>query len=165
MRRTDSRPRSTAAVAIALALLLAFAATGTAAAAVTTRASLTDIESDVMCVVCKTPLAVSQSPEADAERAFITGLINKGETKHQILKAMEFQYGPAVLALPPAHGFNLTVYILPPAVVLAGAALLALALPKWKRRAKLRAASPATAVPALEPEDARRLEHDLARFD
>jgi cytochrome c-type biogenesis protein CcmH len=165
VRLTGSVPRSAAPLVIAIALLLPFTASATATAAIAPRASLTDIESSVMCVVCKTPLAVSQSPEADAERTFITGLINKGETKAQILKAMEFQYGPGVLALPPAHGFNLTVYILPPAVVLTGAALLALALPKWKRRAQLRAASPATAVPALEPEDARRLEHDLARFD
>jgi cytochrome c-type biogenesis protein CcmH/NrfF len=154
--------RGAAAVIIALSLL---AATTNAVAAVTPRASLTDIESDVMCVVCKTPLAVSQSPEADAERAFITKLINKGETKAQILKAMVYQYGAPVLALPPAHGFNLTVYILPPALVLLGAGLLALALPKWRRRARLRAAAPATAVPDLKPADALRLEQDLARFD
>ena len=54
-----------------------------------------------MCVVCKTPLAVSQSPQADGERTFISGLIAKGETKAQIVKAMVAQYGPAVLALPP----------------------------------------------------------------
>ena len=66
-----------------------------------------------MCIVCKTPLAVSQSPEAERERTFISGLIAKGETKAQILKAMVVQYGPAVLALPPAHGFNLTIYVLP----------------------------------------------------
>jgi cytochrome c-type biogenesis protein CcmH len=93
--------RSAAGVIIALCLLAPFAAATNAVAAVTPRASLTDIESDVMCVVCKTPLAVSQSPEADAERAFITKLINKGETKAQILKAMVSQYGPPVLAPPP----------------------------------------------------------------
>jgi cytochrome c-type biogenesis protein CcmH/NrfF len=132
------------------------------AASPTPRASLTDIESDVMCVVCKTPLAVSQSPEADRERALITTDIAKGETKAQIESDLVQNYGPAVLGLPPAHGFNLTVYVLPPAVVLLGLAGLAFALPRWRRRAK------ATAIPDAAPQlataDSKRLDEDLARF-
>ncbi len=153
-----------AATAIALAAVLVLPA-ASAAAAVQSRASLTDIENDVMCVVCNTPLAVSQSPQADAERNFISGLIAKGYTKAQIERALVAQYGPAVLALPPAHGFNLTVYILPAAVVLVGAAGLAFALPRWRRRTRaLRAgAGAAAAEPGLDPTDARRLEEDLAR--
>ncbi len=104
--------RRIAAVAIVVAAL---AATGApAAGAVKPRASLTNIENDVMCVVCNTPLAVSQSPQADAERQFISGLIAQGKTKKQIENALVAQYGSSVLALPPAHGFNLTVYVLPP---------------------------------------------------
>ena len=48
-------------------LALAAAAAADAAA----RASLTDIENDVMCVACHEPLAVAQSPQADAERNYI----------------------------------------------------------------------------------------------
>jgi cytochrome c-type biogenesis protein CcmH/NrfF len=135
------------------------------AGAIQPRVSLTDIENDVMCVVCNTPLAVSQSPQADAERRFISDLIAKGYTKAQVERALVAQYGPAVLALPPAHGFNLTVYILPAAVVLLGAAGLAFALPRWRRRTRAAhagAADPA-ADPGLDPADARRVEEDLAR--
>lgn len=150
------------AIAIAAALVLPGAS---AAGASQSRPSLTDIENDVMCVVCNTPLAVSQSPQADAERRFISGLIAKGYTKGQIERALVAQYGPAVLALPPAHGFNLTVYILPAAVVLAGVAGLAFALPRWRRRTRARQAGAegAAAEPALDPTDARRVEEDLAR--
>src|SRR5947209_3465441 len=102
----------------------------------TPRASLPDVENDVMCVVCNEPLAVSQSPEADRERAFISNLIAKGYTKHQIEQALVVQYGQSVLALPPAHGFNLTVYVLPPAILLLGAGALAFALPRWRRRTR-----------------------------
>ena len=118
-----------------------------------------------MCVVCNTPLAVSQSPQADAERRFISGLIAKGYTKAQIERALVAQYGPAVLALPPAHGFNLTVYILPAAIVIVGAAGLAFALPRWRRRTRALQADAvaATAESELDPTDARRLEEDLAR--
>ena len=38
---------------------------------------------------------------------------------------MVAQYGPAVLAQPPKHGFSLLVYIVPPVVVVGGIALLA----------------------------------------
>jgi cytochrome c-type biogenesis protein CcmH len=151
------------ALVIALAALVAGAPS---AAAVTPRASLTDIESDVMCVVCNTPLAVSQAPEADRERAFISGLIAQGETKGQIEKALVAQYGPSVLALPPAHGFNLTVYVLPPAIVILGVAGLFYALPRWRRRTRAAAATDAR-VPAAELDavDAERLEEDLAKHE
>ncbi len=145
---------------IAVALIAAPAASG----AIRPRASLTDVENDVMCVVCNTPLAVSQSPEAEAERRFISGLIAQGQTKAQIERALVAQYGPSVLALPPAHGFNLTVYILPPAILLAGLAGLAYALPRWRR--KTRAAADASGSPTvhpLEPSDAHRLDEDLGR--
>jgi cytochrome c-type biogenesis protein CcmH len=132
-----------------------------AAIAATPRASLTDIENDVMCTVCKEPLAVSQSLEADRERQFISNLIAKGYTKHRIEQALVAQYGPSVLALPPAHGFNLTVYVLPPAILLIGAAGLAFALPRWRRRT--RAAAERAPLPALDPGDAHRLDEDLAR--
>jgi cytochrome c-type biogenesis protein CcmH len=133
--------------------------------AVTPRASLTDIESQVMCTVCKTPLAVSQSAEANDERTFISGLIAKGETKAQILKAMVFQYGPAVLALPPAHGFNIALYVLPPAVLIIGAAILFYTLPRWRRRTRAATADTTKAgLAAPAASDSRRLEEDLARY-
>jgi cytochrome c-type biogenesis protein CcmH/NrfF len=147
----------------AVAALLAGAAP--VAAATQPRASLTNIESDVMCVVCKTPLAVSQSAEANRERAFISGLITKGETKAQILKAMVYQYGPAVLALPPAHGFNIALYVLPPAVLIIGAAILLYTLPRWRRRTRAATADTTDArVSTPAPADSRRLEEDLARY-
>lgn len=154
------------AAAIVMPIILALPASAAAAAAVKARASLTDIENDVMCVVCNTPLAVSQSPQANAERQFISGLIAKGETKGQIERALVAQYGPSVLALPPAHGFNLTVYGLPPAILMAGIAGLLFVLPRWRRRTR---AAPgiatARAATPLDSAEQRRLEEDLARHD
>jgi cytochrome c-type biogenesis protein CcmH len=152
--------RAAASVLTAVAL----AATPTVAVASAPRASLTDIENDVMCVACREPLAVAQSPQAYAERNYIRTLIAQGQTKRQIEQALVAQYGPAVLAKPPAHGFNLTVYVLPPAILLLGAAVLAFALPRWRRRARATAATP-TSKPRLSPADARRLEEDLARYE
>ncbi len=157
--------RRTTAGLLALTLALFSALVGAeSASAVAARASLLDIENDVMCVVCNEPLAVSQSPQAYQERGFIRGLIAKGETKSQIERALVVQYGPAVLGRPPAHGFNLTVYVLPPAIVLIGLGVLALTLPRWRRRARLARARPVATGPPLDPAENRRLEEDLSRY-
>jgi cytochrome c-type biogenesis protein CcmH len=156
--------RRTAAIATIATTLVVSA---TALAAPAPRASLTDVENDVMCVACREPLAVSQSPQAISERNFIRHLIALGETKPQIEQALVGQYGPAVLGRPPASGFNLTVYILPPAIVLSGIVVLALTLPRWRRRTRAAAlgAATATPTPGLDPASARRLDEDLARYD
>lgn len=160
-----TRRRASLAIGATIAL---FAATfAPAASAVTPRASLTDIESEVMCVVCKTPLAVSQSPEANRERAFISSLIAKGETKAQIEKAMVYEYGPAVLALPPAHGFDVTLYVLPPAVLIIGAAILFYTLPRWRRRTRAAATNQPgepDLLDAAAASDVARLDEELARY-
>ena len=152
-----------AMIAVAAAVTLAPA---TAMAADTTpRASLTDIENDVMCVSCREPLAVAQSPQALAERDYVRGLIAKGLTKAQIERALVAQYGQEVLGKPPAHGFNLTVYILPPAILIVGIGTLALLLPKWRRRSKANAAArTATPEPSIATADARRLDDELRRY-
>jgi cytochrome c-type biogenesis protein CcmH len=147
-----------------VALLAGGPASAGAVAAVTPRASLTDIENDVMCVACHEALAVAQSPEAYSERDYIRGLIAQGETKAQIERALVAQYGLAVLGKPPAHGFNLTVYILPPAILAIGIAALLVTLPRWRRRARAAAQISTLGTPAIDPSDARRLDEDLATY-
>jgi cytochrome c-type biogenesis protein CcmH len=163
-RRVTGRPRRRA-IAIAAALALALCgAVMPAAGAATARASFTQIQNDVMCVACHEPLAVAQSPEAFSERQYIRQLIAQGETRKEIEQNLVEQYGASVLALPPAHGFNLLVYVVPPLVLLLGAATLAVTIPKWRRRSRLAAAEPAPTVPAIDPADARRLDEDLGHF-
>ena len=155
--------RSAAAIATLL-VAAALAPTITTAAAATARASLTDIENDMMCTSCREPLAVAQSPQAYAERNYIRGLIAQGLTKRQIERQMVAQYGPAVLGKPPAHGFNLAVYIVPPAIVLLGLGIIAFALPRWRRRARAAKAAAPEAIPKPSAADATRLDEDLASF-
>jgi cytochrome c-type biogenesis protein CcmH len=147
-----------------LAILIAGTTTGIAAGATRPRASLTDIENDVMCVACRESLAVAESPQAESERAYIRTLVAQGETKKQIEQNLVAQYGPAVLGRPPAHGFNLTVYVLPPAILAVGIAILAVTLPRWRRRTRAAAGSPNREPPALDPAEAQRLEQELSQF-
>lgn len=147
-----------------LALSLA-AIAGPAAAAPTRRVSLNAIMPDFMCVVCHEPLNVAQSPQATQERSLLVSLIAKGETKQQIENSMVAQYTPAVLGVPKAKGFNAFLYILPPVVLLAGLASLAVLLPRWRRRGRAAAALAEAPPPALDEADAKRLEEELARYD
>jgi cytochrome c-type biogenesis protein CcmH len=126
--------------------------------------SLPVIERQVMCVTCKIPLQVAESPQANRERAFIQSLIDEGQTEAQIKDALVAQYGPTVLALPSAHGFDLTVYLVPLAAFLALLATLAVLLPRWRRHAREKASHEIDA-PHLSSTDAARLDADLARFD
>lgn len=151
---------------LALLVLLAGGALAPAALAACQqpRASLTDVENDVMCTLCHESLAVAQSPQADQERNYIRGLIARCETKQQIERNMVSQYGEAVLGKPPASGVNLTIYILPPAVLIIGVAILAVTLPRWRKRTRAaRPPAPATS-PALDAAENARLEHELGQF-
>lgn len=148
---------------LAFAALLAATAIPAPAGA-TARASLPQIEREVMCVVCGVPLNIAESQQADRERAFISDLIAQGDDERQIKRELVGQYGPAVLATPSHRGFGLVAYLVPVVVGLALLLALALLLPRWRRRA---GASPGAGVsaPALSGPETARLDADLARFE
>ena len=146
------------------ALLLTLALAAPAIAHAGSPPSLPVIERQVMCVTCKIPLNVAQSAQADRERAFIQGLIAEGRSEAQIKQALVSQYGPSVLGLPNASGFDLSAYLVPLAVLLALVAVLLVLLPRWRRRARAPAAALAAPAP-LPADEAARLDSDLARYD
>jgi cytochrome c-type biogenesis protein CcmH len=145
---------------IVLATLLAFVALSGAAYA--QKASLPDIEDEVMCVECGTVLSVSSAPVAMQERAFIREQIAAGKDKAQIKAALVDEYGEEVLARPEADGFNATLWVVPIALVVLAAGGIAVALTRWRRNAggETIQAEPA---PELSAEDARRLDAELQR--
>src|SRR5947209_20345164 len=112
---------------VVVAVVLTCALVPGLSAAAAPRASLSAIENDVMCPSCRESLAVAESPQAYAERNYIRNLIAQGLDKRQIEQNLVGQYGPAVLAKPPASGFDLTVYVLPAAIVALGLTILAIA--------------------------------------
>jgi cytochrome c-type biogenesis protein CcmH len=120
-------------IALLLAVLASLTATAVAHAAPPT---LPDVEDEVMCPTCRTPLNVAESPQADEERAFIRSLIAEGKSKAQIKEALAAEYGRAALAVPKAQGFDATATIVPIAVGVGALALLVILLPRWRRRAR-----------------------------
>jgi cytochrome c-type biogenesis protein CcmH len=171
-RRPSNRALCLGALLAVVALALAAGSGALAASPPRTapapRTTLSAVESQVMCVTCKIPLTVAVSPQANRERAYIQRLIDRGETLPRIKRALVFQYTDAVLALPPSHGFDLGVYLVPGAVVLVLLATVAVLLPRWRRRARAAQAareSEGVAPAPLDLADAARLEADMARFD
>jgi cytochrome c-type biogenesis protein CcmH len=144
----------------ALALLVALAATANAAPQPKT--SLNAIESEVMCVSCGVPLAIAESPQADAERRAIVRLIKQGKTKDQIKDSLVATYGDRVLSSPKKSGFGLAAYLVPVVLVLLALIAGAIFLPKWKNRE--RTGSQPDTAPRLTEADSDRLEQDLANY-
>jgi cytochrome c-type biogenesis protein CcmH/NrfF len=141
-------------VLLALVLILGLAA------AAEPKASLPDIEDEVMCVECKTALNISTSPVANQERAFIREKIAAGLDKKQIKAALVDAYGPDVLGEPEAKGFDLSAWLVPGVLVALAAAGVALMARRWRRDAV-----PEPPGPDLDPADAQRLDSELASFD
>ncbi len=143
-----------------LALLLALAAPAQGADPKTT---LPDVEDEVMCTQCGTPLNISEAPSADRERALIRSLIEQGKTKDEIKAALRAEYGPRVLAVPSQGGFDAAAWLVPAGLGVLGLLGVALAARRWRTRRG--PDDPEPAGPALDPDDARRLDAELAAFD
>lgn len=144
----------------AFALLASFVPSAAAAP----RASLIEIEKEVMCPVCGTLLQLAESPQAQREKAFVRRLIAKGETEAQIKDALVAEYGEEVLALPQGSGFSLSAYVVPVVAFLVAAVALAFGVLRWRRAGG--GSDRDEAGPAgPKGDDAERLDADLARYD
>jgi cytochrome c-type biogenesis protein CcmH len=124
--------------------------------------TLGELEGEVMCPTCKTTLDQSTAPIADRIRQFISARIAAGDTKSEIKRQLVDQFGPAVLAEPSKHGFNLLAWVLPLVGIGLGAAALGVLAWRWTRGREPVAAVAGT---PLEPELERRVDDELARFD
>lgn len=148
---------------LVLLALVALAALAPAAAA-EPRASLIEIEKQVMCPVCGTLLQLAESPQALREKAFIRRLIAAGKTEAQIKDALVAEYGDEVLALPQGSGFSLSAYVVPIVAFIIAAVALAIGVMRWRRAGTDKGEEDVADV-GPQGEDADRLDADLARYD
>jgi cytochrome c-type biogenesis protein CcmH len=149
-------------IGIALVVATVGVTAATAGAAPQPKTSLNAVEDDVMCVSCGVPLAIAESPQADAERRTINSMIAQGLTKKQIEDRLVVFYGRNVLATPKKSGFGLAAYLIPIALVLLALIAGAIFLPRWKKRD--RTESQLDDGARLSDDDAARLDADLANY-
>ena len=130
-------------------------------AGVEPQADLADLEDEVMCPICGTALGLSESPQADRERAFIRDLIAQGQTEEEIKDELVAEYGEDVLAVPEAKGFDLAAWIVPGLAIVLAAIAIAIGLRRWRKSGRDRPQAPGSEDSA----DSDRLDADLARYD
>jgi cytochrome c-type biogenesis protein CcmH len=102
------------------------------------------------CPICQS-VSVAESPSELAQqmRYVIRQQLEQGQTRQDILAYFAERYGDSVLLDPPKRGFPLFVWLVPPAVILAGAVVV------WRvsRRGSVGAGSVLTgpvAAPAVD---------------
>ena len=131
------------------------------------KTTLGDIEDEVMCPVCGTPLGLaSEAPQAQRERAYIERLIASCKSKDQVKQALVGEFGDSVLALPGDQGDDdlgdVLVYVIPALGLLLAAGGIAIAVLRWRRRGS---PSGGRRGRALAGADGSRLEDDMERYD
>jgi len=144
--------RLLAVVAAALLLLPA-----SALAATCPKATLGDVQDEVMCLQCGVPLNVAEeAPAAKRERVFIQSRIDRCESKQQIKDELVAQFGDRILADPKSN----TAWLVPAIAFAAAAIAVALGARRWRRRR-----APGPPAPTLGTSDSARLKADIERYD
>jgi cytochrome c-type biogenesis protein CcmH len=150
-----------------LALLAVVAFPAAAVAQDCPKTTLGDIEDEVMCPVCGTPLGLaSEAPQAQRERAYIERLIDQCKSKDEVKRALVAEFGDSVLALPGDQGDDsfgdVLVYVVPALGILLAAGGIAFAVVRWRRRGD---GPGGRRGGTLAGADGSRLEDDMERYD
>ena len=142
-----------------LAALLALAAAPPAGAQCP-KTTLGDVEDEVMCPVCGTPLELaSEAPQAERQRALISRLVDDCRSKEQVKARLVAEFGDEILALPDDEGFDLAAYLVPGLGLLIGGGAIAAAALGWRRaRGRDDPEAPDSAA-------SQRLQSDLDSYD
>ena len=112
-----------------------------------------EIASGLRCPVCQ-GVSVEDSPTelATQMRGVVREQLAAGRTPDEVRAYFVDKYGEWILLEPKANGFNLIVYILPWLAMLAGLAVIVLAVRRWTRPLPENETEPAQPVAStLEP--------------
>jgi len=117
----------------------------------------------LICPICPgQTIAQSDNEISRQMKAIIRKKLADGETKEQVLAFFVERYGEGVLAAPPREGLNLAVWLAPLAVLVAGAAIVVIAV---RRAVRPRGVPGDMAEPpvALSESEARSYRERVAR--
>jgi cytochrome c-type biogenesis protein CcmH/NrfF len=102
-----------------------------------------------------------QCPSGEPMKKDIAERLARGEGRETILAAFRARYGERVLSSPTFGGFNWLAWVMPFAVLAAGALGVTLVIRRWVRAP----ARPSAAPPAVPDELRRRLARELEDMD
>jgi len=158
-----------AALVLLVAAMVAFSAFNAPKAQPVTNldSEMLRVAKGLYCPVCpSTPLDVCETQACVQWRALIKEKLANGETETDIRAYFVAQYGERVLGAPPAEGFNVSAYIFPFILLIAGAAFLTVTMRRWQQsRALQMAAAPEAPndaeTPSVAPELAERIRREM----
>lgn len=131
--------------------------------AVVTDDQVNAIARELYCPVCENvPLDVCPTQACAQWRDLIRQKLDAGWSEGQIKEYFALQYGDRVLAEPPRRGLNWLVYILPPAVFLAGVLIVFQTLRRLKNAPSTDSNPASPPTETVDPYLAR-LEEELRR--
>lgn len=124
-----------------------------------------EVASNLRCPVCQ-GLSILDSPSELAQDMvrLVREQVAAGRTTAEIESTFVNSYGEWVLLKPPAHGVNLTVWLGPFLLLIAGGAVLYVAVRRWVRRGGEAMAAP-TGTAADLAERREVLRRSLAELD
>jgi cytochrome c-type biogenesis protein CcmH len=157
-----------------LVVMMGLSITGLALAQGSGPGAVTDdqvnaVARQLYCPVCENiPLDVCGTQACAQWRELIREKLGQGWGEQQIKDYFVAQYGDRVLAMPPAHGLNWLVYIIPPLAILAGIFIIYSAFRAWKKPLTAATTDQSAALPpdpaaAVQDEYVARLEDELSK--
>ncbi len=129
-------------------------------------ATVSDISKQLVCQCgCGRVLDSHVCATQEAMVALIEQKLAQGQSEAEIIQFFVDQYGEQVLASPPKRGFNLTVWVMPFAVLIFGGGIIYSALKAWTKRGKIRQINTISEAEEGEEQYQRQLEKELEEFD
>ena len=95
-----------------------------------------EIDTKLMATCCfAQQVSVHPSAAAQEAKVDIRRRLKAGETEREILAAYVAQYGKQVLAVPPAEGFDISLYVMPFVILVGGLGVVVLLARRFAQRA------------------------------
>jgi cytochrome c-type biogenesis protein CcmH len=163
-RLAKLRTRTAALIIVASAIAFALPIVVAAAPIV----SVQQVSEGLTCQ-CGCGLTVANCNHPNCEfsvpvRDQIDGMLRRGMSGPQVIAYFRGKYGEKILSAPTTQGFNLLAWIMPFAAILAGAALIAVTVGRWRSNSPPPPTPDPSADPDVgnfDPELRRRLEREL----
>lgn len=93
-----------------------------------------EIEGNLMAPCCWSQTIDKHTSSISKEmRLGVKEMLARGESKDEVIAHYVRQYGQRILAVPPATGFNLTVFVLPGLFLLGGGWVVVLVVRRWRQ--------------------------------
>lgn len=120
------------------------------------------IYSGVMCPQCAgQTIDESNAPIAEAMRTAIKAQLRNGASDDAIMDSLVQSYGEGILASPPTRGFSLLAWLVPPLVLLLGAAAVFFTIRNMRGRSAIEPAAAAAGGGTADIVSAGPLPFDL----